>query len=52
MVGMRTGDHFAWAIGIFIAENVLVQLVIVGFALVSSSLNRVCECGPDLLWEE
>ncbi|KAG8951402.1 hypothetical protein FRC04_006173 [Tulasnella sp. 424] len=41
MVGMRTGDHFAWAIGIFIAENVLVQLVTVGFALISSSLNRV-----------
>ncbi|KAG8896745.1 hypothetical protein FRC01_011637, partial [Tulasnella sp. 417] len=41
MVGMRSADHFAWAIGLFIAENVLVQLVIVGFALLSSSLNRV-----------
>ncbi|KAG8923585.1 hypothetical protein FRC00_006062 [Tulasnella sp. 408] len=43
MVGMRSADHFAWAIGLFIAENVLVQLVIVGFALLSSSLNRVLD---------
>ncbi|KAG8903628.1 hypothetical protein FRB99_002933 [Tulasnella sp. 403] len=41
MVNMRSDHALGWALGIFIAENILAQLTVVAFALIASSISRI-----------